>query len=378
MTAIASSELIGELEAAVRDGSLERRVRMLRRLGDLLVSDVERLTPSQMNLFDDVLAVLIERVEARALAQLSTALADLALAPEQTIRRLACHENPTVASPVLLKSPALSDFDLLELASRRSQPHLLAMSGRRTLNEALTDVILKHAGREATRALARNAGARFSDQGYAALMAAAERDNAVAESLGLRPDLPAGMRRDLVAKAPDTVRARLLKAAPSGLREQIQSAIDAIAADAPAMSEEVDYAEAQARVDALNRVGKLNDSAVNGFAVRRERANVVAALVALSGATVETIRALMEESGSTGLIVACRASRLRWQTTLAIINGRSVPALSRDQIEQGKALFETLYVSAAQYTIRFEPPLNSAASAEAAVEAALPAARVGA
>ena len=126
-------------------------------------------------------------------------------------------------------------------------------------------------------------------------------------------------------------------------------------------------------VDGLNRVGKLNDSSVNGFAIRGERVNVVAALSLLSGATVEVVEELMKQDGGTGLIVACRASRLNWQTALAILNSRGLPSLSKDQVEQGKALFETLYVSAAQYTIRFEPPVSSAKG-----ERASKAARAGA
>jgi hypothetical protein len=120
--------------------------------------------------------------------------------------------------------------------------------------------------------------------------------------------------------------------------------------------------DAHAAVAVLSRTGKLNDSTVNRFAIKQEHANVVAALVLLSGASVETIAPLIDETGGEGLIIACRASRLNWQTTSAVLNNRRVPPLSKQQLDQAKEIFDMLFVSTAQYTIRFEPPGASAGS----------------
>jgi Uncharacterised protein conserved in bacteria (DUF2336) len=117
-----------------------------------------------------------------------------------------------------------------------------------------------------------------------------------------------------------------------------------------------DLTEARAAVIALNKTGKLNDSSVNRFAIRREYPNVIAALSLLSGAPVEIIAPLMNEEGGSGLMIACRGSRLNWQTTQAVLNNRRVPPLSKEHLEQAREMFEMLYVSAAQYTVRFEMP----------------------
>lgn len=365
MSATAPAELINELEFVLKDGSSERRLRTLQRLSELLLSCAKRLSSSQIGVFDDVLLRLLDCVGVRALTDLSVSLADLAAAPEQTVRRLACHENPSVAGPLLAKSPILLDADLIEIANNRSQQHLLAVSGRQNLNEGLTDVILKLAGKDASRALAKNPSARFSSRGFAVLLATAGRDETVAESLGLRPDLPAATLQGLLSGVSETVRARLLKSASAQLREKIQAELDSIDARAePLPQYPKDHSDAHAAVAALSRTGKLNDSTVNRFAIRNEHANVVAALSLLSGGTVETIAPLMDEPGCETLIIACRASRLNWQTTAAVLNNRRVPPLSKAEIEQAQQLFEMLFVSTAQYTIRFEPPVRSTANAE--------------
>ena len=359
MTTFASSDVIVELETAVRDGSPERRNRILRCVADLFASDADRLNPSQTSVFDDVLLRLIEHADPPELCHLSTTLAELTSAPARTVRRLARHENASVAVPILLKSKVLAETDLLELASQGNQQRVLAVASRAALSEAVTDVVLKHAGREISRVLAKHPGARFSDQGLARLAAAAERDDVIAESLCLRPDLSSAMLNHLLTKATEGVRLRLVKFAPPQLRQKIQAAIDIIAAQpGAAASGPIDYAAALPMVDGLNRSGKLNDTTVNRFAIQRDYAKLGAALSVLSGAPTETIELLMPDKDPTGLIVAVRASRLSWQTALAIVNNRGFPPLAKDRVEQYKSYFDTLYVSTAQYTIRFEPPIS--------------------
>jgi uncharacterized protein (DUF2336 family) len=337
---------------------------MLRCTAQLYLAAAARLSPDHIDAFDDVLQLLMARMDARALTELSTALADVNPAPPATVRRLALHDDPAVAAPILVKSASLMEADLLEIAGNRSQQHLIAISSRQNLNEAITEVIIRHAGKDASRTLAKNPAAQFSPQGYAALMATAERDDNLAEALGSRPDLPAGTLHSLLSRASETVRARLLKAASPQVRERIQAALAGVGPSQAAGAKKApsnDYAEAKAAVVALNKGGKLSDSSVNRFAMRREYPNVIAALTLLSGAELEVIAQLMEEESGNGLIIACRGSRLNWQTTQAILNNRRVPPLSPPQLDQLKEVFELLYVSAAQYTIRFEPPVNAAA-----------------
>ena len=357
MIAHSSEELTAELEAAVSDGSPLRRARILRQIAALFIAEAHRLTSSQLSVFDEVLSCLSQRAGAHSLAELSAALADITPAPPETMRRLAHHDNAAVATPALLKSRTLTDADLVEIAGNRGQQHLIALSKRPDLSGGVTDAILKHSGKDAGRILARNASAQLTEKGYASLLATAAHDEVVAEALGLRPDLPDTTLQSLLATTTETVRARLSKCASAATRERVQAALER--AEVPVVARQStadDYAEARTAVVVLNRGGKLNDSTVNRFAIRREYPNVIAALCLLSGASVDIIAPLMEEDSGSGLLIACRASRLSWQTTLTVINNRRVPPLSKEQLDQAREVFEMLYVSSAQYTIRFEPP----------------------
>jgi uncharacterized protein (DUF2336 family) len=354
MAAATSAALIAELDGAVTGGSPERRVQILRQVTDLFLSDADRLNETQITVFDDVLVRLIERVEARTLAHLSNTLSGIETAPREAVRRLAFHDDALVAAPVLTKSNRLSEKDLIEIANTRGQQHLLAISGRETLNEALTDVLIRRGGADVSHALAQNLGARFSEDGYATLVGSAERDEGLTEALGFRLDIPAEFLRELLAKATDAVKARLLKAASPAMREKIQAAIAVIAEQIGVVTKQIDYTGAQNAVVALNRAGKLNDSMVNQFAVGREYDNVVAALSFMATVKIEAIEPLINSDRLDGLIVACKAARLSWSTTMMIIRNRpGCRPASKQELEQGLEEFEALSLSTAQRTIRF-------------------------
>jgi uncharacterized protein (DUF2336 family) len=363
MTAIASIDLIAaEIEAAVTVGSSERRARILRQITHLLLANSHRLGDRQMAMFDDILLRFTDGVSIDALAQLADAIADLGSAPRQTASRLARHAEPAVAMPILLRCEALSDHELAAMVAECSKQHALAMCSRRAPKEHLTDVLVRRRDIEICRALARNPGAQFSESSLSRLACLAEHDRDLVELLALRPELSPALLGKLLLNADDPLRLRLLATAPAKLRRKIRAALDDAGAQTGAkMPESAVYAEAQANVASLSKAGRLNDSTVNRFAVRREYTNLVAALSLLSGAALETIEALIEQDGCEDLVVACRASRLLWPTTLAIISSRNVPPPSTQDIERAKAQFEKLYLSNAQWMIRSGTSFRSSA-----------------
>ncbi|MGO8911190.1 MAG: DUF2336 domain-containing protein [Bradyrhizobium sp.] len=350
MATAASTPLIAELEEVIKIGAPARQAQILKKVTDLFRADAGRLEEAQASVFDDVFVRLIERVDAQTLAQFSAILSEMEMAPKETVRQLAFHNDASVAAPVLTKSGRLSEKHLLEIANTLSQRHLLAISGRRTLNEKLTDALLRRGDINVSNALARNGGARFSECGYATLVGRAERDESLIERLGVRLDIPAKLLRELLDMATDAVRARFLTATRPAMAEKAQSPI-AVSVVPPAP---VDYTEAISEVITLNRAGKLSDSVVNRFAVRDRYANVVAALSFMSEVKIDVIESLMKSDRLYGLIVACKACRLSWSTTTMIIRSRpGCPPVTAQELEQGLEVFDALLLSVAQWTIRF-------------------------
>jgi uncharacterized protein (DUF2336 family) len=347
--------LIGELEEAIKSGSSERRVETLRRVTDLFLNDADRLNEEQIGLFDDVLCHLIKRIETKALVELSGHLAPIDNSPIELIRRLARNDEIAVAGPVLTQSARLTAGDLIEIAGTKSQQHLLAISGRSELEESVTDVLLDRGDRETVHRLARNAGARFSETGFTSLVRNAETDESLAEKLGLRLDIPLRLLRDLLLKATEAVRTRLLALAPPETRDQIQRTLSKISNE---VSREAtasrDFAQAQQGILLMRKEGRLDESALLEFANRRLYEQTVVALAMLSSASIDLIASLMKGARSAGLLIPCKAAGLKWPTVSAILRSRFAHhTMSEADLTQAKEDFLRLSQLNAQRTLRF-------------------------
>ncbi len=347
---MSSDHLIAELDRAVSLGSGERRVEMLRRVTNLFLTDADRFNDQQLDVFDDVLVRIIERVESNALEQLSTCLSDHDSAPIEAVRRRAFHKEIAVAGPVLKESNKVTDRDLVAIAQTRGLDHLLAISERQTISADVTDALLRRDDVRVTNALAGNAGAQFSDTGYGTLVKRADVDGGLAEQLGLRLDLPLQLLRQLLSRATDAVRERLLAIAAPEIRVQIDQVLGKLAEEfGQTRPDSAQYCAAEHYILTLNRNGKLTDSVVNRFAIENQTANIIVAIAVYCSVKSETIEPPMVSVRTEGLVVACKAAGLSWQTTLNILSNR-FPGVAPSQ---SRAAFDSLSLAVAQRTIRF-------------------------
>src|SRR5260221_5221717 len=136
-----------EVEAAIRAGSPEKHLETIKRVTDLFLLSAEQCGGEQIELFGDVLERLIKTIEIRALAdvsarvalaEMSSQLASVKQAPPGVIRRLARHDEISIAQPVLAESARLTPEDLVELAQTKGGHHLRATSGRWRLPRTCT------------------------------------------------------------------------------------------------------------------------------------------------------------------------------------------------------------------------------------------------
>jgi len=349
------SSLLTELEVSVKSGTPEKRVETLRRVTSLFLDESNRLNEQQIGVFDDVLVHLIERIEIKALVQLSKSLAPVDNAPIELIRRLSRHDEIMIAGPVLNHSNRLSDSDLLDIASHKGQEHLLAISGRPSLSEAVTDVLVERGSAQVHHSLARNAGAQFSESSFSTLVKKSETDEKLAEKLGLRLDIPLQLLRALLARATDMVRSRLLASATSQNKDQILRALASIANEVGReASTPRDFARAENVVVELNRHGKLTEAVLLEFIREHRYEEMVATLALFCGAKPNLIERLLKNVRHEGLVIACKAANLSWFTASLILQSRfSHHSIPDRELREAKDSFLELSQAAAQRSMRF-------------------------
>lgn len=346
--------LITELEAAVRSGSPEVRVNKLRQVTALFLDGSTSLTDEQIKVFDDVLCRLMARIETQALAELGQCLAPVDNAPAETIKRLAWNESIAVAGPVLSGSKRLSTIDLTGIAEVRGQEHLVAISKRDALETAVTDILVKRGDQRVLHTLARNTGARFSDTGYATLVEKADGDEILAEAVGSRRDIPVRLLRDLLARATEAVRARLLALIPPEQREQLAQILSNISASIRGSSKDSRYSNAERAIQSLQQAGRLDEATIGDFAAAGQMPQVIVGIAVLTSSKIDVIAEILTGVRNDAVLVPCKAAGLGWDTVETILRNRlpSQPP-SPEVLALAKRDYQRLSVATAQKTLRF-------------------------
>src|ERR1019366_9067083 len=172
-----------DLDDAVLRGTAESRLRALWHATDLLIAG--RYSDDEIWTFGEVIGRLADEIEVAARAQLARRLARFDKAPVNIIHKLAFDDSIDVAGPVLQESERFEAYALVANVCTKSQPHLLAISKRKSLEEAVTNVLVKRGNRDLVNSLANNNGARFSEFGFLHMIKRAEGDSILAEHLGI-------------------------------------------------------------------------------------------------------------------------------------------------------------------------------------------------
>jgi uncharacterized protein (DUF2336 family) len=243
----------------------------------------------------------------------------------------------------------------VEIASTKGQDHLLAISGRKDLPAAVTDVIVGRGERKVIRKLAGNASARFSDAGYSGIVARADADDELVEILGLRLDLPVQYLRDLLRRATDAVRARLVAIAPPELQEEIKRVLKAIASTAAGDTPSTrDFSRAEALVKLLHELNELDDAAVIKFAGANKFEEVAASLAILNNVPTDLMARLLEGPRSDLILIPCKSAGLNWPAVETILSNRPLKQpISEQTLKLAWKDYGKLTPETARRTVRF-------------------------
>jgi uncharacterized protein (DUF2336 family) len=350
----AALSLIPELEEVIQHGSRKKRVETLQRVTSLFLYGASSYNDEHVDLFDHVFGLLIEEIESQARAELSARLAPVPNAPVNVLRALAKDDDIAIAGPVLKLAPRLPDADLVDVAKTKSQAHLQAISARRVLGEAVTDVLVGRGDREVARTVAGNRGARISATGFSRLVERAADDGVLAEKVGLRPDIPPPMFRQLLMRASAVVLKRLLALAAPAAKAEVRDVLAKVSKEVGARVGLRDYSAAQRVVLNLNRAGQMNEAALVAFCSEGKYDESVVGLAALAKVPINVVDRLMSGDRPDPVLILCKAAGLGWSTVKGIFqvhpNGKDIAQYGFDE---AFANYNRLSISTARRVVRF-------------------------
>ena len=312
--------LIHELDSTIAQSSDIRRAAMLRQLTDLFLIGSEHYSDDEIGLIDDVFMRLVATIETSSRALLAIRLGPAAKAPAKILRYLACDNAIEVASPVLSQAEKLDVQTLAECAATKSQDHLLAITLRKIIPEIVADTLVKRGDRQVVLSVARNPGARFSENGFGILVDRARGDDQLTDCVGGRADLPPQLFEQLLEAASEVVRAKL-EAEHRYAKNDIQHAVSDAASQIKTSSslQSPEFAKAKVSVSRLSEAGQLNASALEEFANASRYEEILVALSIMAKAPVDLIERIVNDRNGESLSVLAKAIGLHWEATKTII-----------------------------------------------------------
>ena len=170
------------------DAPVTERDQLFRNMAQLYSYVSDRCDDEQVAQYDEVLCQLAELVEVEARTHVARLLAPLDRAPGNVVNKLA-NDSIEVAQPLLEFSNVLSDDDLIDIISNRSEAHRVAIAGRAVVPERVGDAIVEQGGSPSLTRLVTNRGAELGPDTLRKLVGKARGDAALAATLRGRPDI---------------------------------------------------------------------------------------------------------------------------------------------------------------------------------------------
>jgi len=314
----AANSFLRDLDDAILRGTSESRTRALWHTTDLLIAG--GYSDDEIWTFGEVIGRLADEIEVAARAQLARRLARFAKAPVNIIHKLAFDDSIDVAGPVLRESERLEAYALVANACTKGQSHMLAISERKTIEEAVTDVLVTRGNWDVVNSVANNNGARLSDFGFLHMIQRAEGDSILAEQLGLRKDIPRQLFQQLISKASDDVRKRLELERPD-MGDQIKTSVTDVTGELQSKFGPVSrsYFVAKRVVATQHRQGNLNENSISGYARSHKFEEVTIGLALLCSLPGDVIERALIDRNREMLLVLAKALDFSWATTMSLL-----------------------------------------------------------
>ena len=312
------NSLLADIESTISRGTPATRAKALEHATNLLIAG--SYNEDEIWIFGELITKLMQELEERARSVLSRRLSASSNAPIQVMHRLALDDSINVAGPTLQFSQRVDPSTLIETATTKGQRHLMAVARRRSVDQPVTDILVRRGDRDVVVALVDNGGAALSEFGFLQLLSRSIDNSIIAEHLGARKDIPRHIFQQLIAKASEEVRRKLIAERGDLVAEINSSVIDATerlhAKFGPASKE---YFKAKRTVRSLREQGRLDEQQLHAFAMQDKVYEATVALAELCDLPVHMVETALRNGDYETTLLLAKAIDLTWETAMALL-----------------------------------------------------------
>jgi uncharacterized protein (DUF2336 family) len=339
-----------------KENSSDKRRELLRNVTDMFLADPAGLTAVNCAAFDEIVKAVVSDLTSEVRSELSLTLSESQLPLGRTARQLAM-DDIVIARPMIERSTALTEADLLDVVATKSQEHMMAMTKRPILGEKVSGALVERGEDRVVASLLSNNGARIDRVTYEKVAERAQNSTILHAPFVRRQGVPLDLLNDVYAKVAVGLRQEILQRYENVSPEELETALarssNRLSKAYGALPEDFEHAERQLKkmqqdqqVNAASLVRLMREG-------QNSRTLFLLAFAALTDSDYGGVNRMFETRDIDALALLCRAAgfdRALFVTlTLAMAGGDR--GLSK--ADEFLALYEKVPVLSAQRAVRF-------------------------
>lgn len=271
-----------------------------------------KLNPSETELITDVLMGLLRQAE----IDLKRAVSERLAVMENIPLRLAVHlanEEIIVADPILRKSRALDDNDLIYIVKSQTQEHWRAIASRAQISANLINVLADTKDLGTAICLSENKNITLSEHSMNIFADLAKTSESLAKPLLRRKELPKELVKALYNFVGYELKEMIKHKYPTIDTDAVAVVVDDIVFEIAECDEQeisptdkmISLAESMMRMNSLTPIIMVDNLR------RGQTANFVAMFSVYCGLPLKTVKQMITQKTAQGLAVACKATAIQ-------------------------------------------------------------------
>ena len=337
-----------------KETTSEGRRELLRKVTEAL-DPRAGLDATEVAEFDGLLSTIASDYSAQIRAQIAKLVAGSLSPFSHTAHRFAL-DDIEVARPILENYEGLSEDTLLKVVGQKSQDHMMAVTRRRRISEAVSQALVERGDDAVVSSLLTNAKAEIGAEAYGMVARRAETSTMLQAPLVRRAGVPLELLNNLYLKVESDLRREIIGKFESVAPDELEAAFARTRAEvSKRYHEPEDFEASKRRIDAMARNKTLTPPALVNL-MREGPASRTAfklAFARLADVDYELIERVVEGPDLDTAALLCRGSQFDRALFMALAIGLDKSERALGGSEEFGKLYERVPVQAAQRALRF-------------------------
>ena len=337
-----------------RETTSEGRRELLRKVTEAL-DPRAGLAEAEVAEFDGLLSAIASDYSTQVRAQIAKLVASSLSPFSHTAHRFAL-DDIEVARPILENYEGLSETTLLKVVGQKSQDHMMAVTRRRRVSEAVSQALVERGDDAVVTSLLTNTQAEIGAAAYGMVAKRAETSVALQAPLVHRAGVPLELLNNLYLKVEADLRREIISKFESVAPDELEAAFARTRVEvSKRYNQPDDFETSKRRIDAMARDHTLTPPALVNL--MREgptsRTAFKLAFAHLADVDYDLIERVVESPDLDTAALLCRGSGFNRALFMALAVGLDKSERALGGTEEFARLYESVPVQAAQRALRF-------------------------